>query len=268
VIARHAKASSEAVDEDARWETLILADSTLEQLKGICEELKYVEVLKEQGVEPPRGALLFGPPGTGKTQIARTLANESGLTFIAAGTADIKAGFVGQSVQKVRELFERARGEAPCILFIDEIESVVPPRGGPQAVQFTGEIVTQMLQELDGVKKVERHVFVLAATNHQSLVDGAILSRFEHRIEIPNPDLEGRRRIFQVFLGKQQRVDFDVDQMAEEMARRCGEISGRDIRSIVRRAQQHSVHRAIRAGTANQIVMTREDLLTQVPANG
>jgi transitional endoplasmic reticulum ATPase len=240
----------------------------MEQLKGICDELRYIDDLKEQGMDLPRGALLHGPPGTGKTQIARTIANESGLTFLTASTADMKAGYTGQSVQKVKELFERARGEAPCIVFIDEIEAVVPPRGGPNADAFTGEMVTQMLQELDGVKKVDRHVFVLAATNHPNLVDGAVLSRFDYQIEIPNPDLQGRRRIFGVFLGKQHRVDFDVDEMSKLMAERCGEISGRDIRSIVHRAQQHAVRRAIRAGTPKNIVLTREDLMTQVPARG
>jgi SpoVK/Ycf46/Vps4 family AAA+-type ATPase len=268
VIARHAKAGGVAVDDDARWETLILSESTMEQLKGICDELRYIDDLKEQGMDLPRGALLYGPPGTGKTQIARTIANESGLTFLTASTADMKAGYTGQSVQKVKELFERARGEAPCIVFIDEIEAVVPPRGGPNADAFTGEMVTQMLQELDGVKKVDRHVFVLAATNHPNLVDGAVLSRFDYQIEIPNPDLQGRRRIFGVFLGKQHRVDFDVDEMSKLMAERCGEISGRDIRSIVHRAQQHAVRRAIRAGTPKNIVLTREDLMTQVPARG
>ncbi|MBL8270650.1 AAA family ATPase, partial [Steroidobacter sp.] len=156
VLSRHVKAGSEAVDESARWDSLILADETLAKLKGVCESLRHVETLVAQGVPPPKGALLFGPPGTGKTQIARTLANESGLPFIAASTADLKAGFTGQSGQKVRELFERARGKAPCILFIDEIDAVAPQRGSANADQFTIEIVNQLLQEMDGVKKTDR----------------------------------------------------------------------------------------------------------------
>ncbi len=267
VLARYAKASSESVDEDARWDSLILAEDTVETLKTICESLRHVETLRKQGVEPPRGALLYGPPGTGKTQIARTLANESGLPFLAATTSDLKAGFLGQSGQKAHELFERARGKAPCVLFIDEIEAVTPARGSAQADQLTGEIVTQMLQELDGVRKSERHVFVLAATNLPELVDPAILSRFEERIEIPNPGPDQRRLLFRMFLGKQHRVDFDAAAMADELTSRCGgDISGRDIRSLVRRASHHAVQRALKAGTPDQIVLSREDLVSQLPA--
>jgi SpoVK/Ycf46/Vps4 family AAA+-type ATPase len=266
VLGRSVKAASDAGDDEARWDALVLPEATVETLKTICDTLRYAETLRKQGVEPPAGALLFGPPGTGKTQIARTLAHESGLPFLAAGTADLKAGFVGQSGQKVRELFERARGKAPCILFIDEIESAVPARGGAAADQFTNEIVTQMLQELDGVKKSERPVFVLAATNHPAQVDAAILSRFEEKIEIPNPDRAQRARMFRLFFARQPGLDFEPDAMADELAGRCGEISGRDIRSLVRRAQQHAVQRAIRAGTPDHIVLGREDLLAVLPA--
>jgi transitional endoplasmic reticulum ATPase len=207
--------------------------------------------------------LLYGPPGTGKTQIARTIANESGLPFLAASTADIKAGFIGQSGQKVRELFERARGKAPCVLFIDEIESVVPSRDGRGGDQFTSEIVTQMLQELDGVKKSERHVFVLAATNHPAQVDSAIVSRFPERIEIPKPGPEERRRLFHIALTKQPRGNFDVDELAVELSRMSVEISGRDIQSLVARASQLAVRRALKAGTPDQVILTREDVLAQ-----
>ena len=103
---------------------------------------------------------LYGPPGTGKTQIARTLANETGLRFIAASTADIKQGFLGQSGQKVRELFERARESAPSLLFIDEIDIVAAARGGQSDAILT-EIVGQLLQEMDGVFAQPQAVFVL-----------------------------------------------------------------------------------------------------------
>ena len=175
---------------------------------------------RAQHIDVPRAALLFGPPGTGKTQIARTLANESGLGFIAAGPSDLKAGFTGQSGQLVRTLFERARGSAPCILFIDEIESGAASRDGGETDQFTGEIVNELLTQMDGAKKKTGDVFVLAATNHPKLVDAAVLSRFEERIEIPNPGLDERRRMIATFIGK-RRVDFDVASAAEELATRA-----------------------------------------------
>jgi SpoVK/Ycf46/Vps4 family AAA+-type ATPase len=265
VIARYAKAGSETVDEGASWESLVLADATIDKLQTICEMLKQIEVLQKQGIQPPRGALLYGPPGTGKTQIARTMANESAVPFIAAGPSDIKAGYLGQSGQKVHELFQRARSKAPCILFIDEIDSGAARRGSAKADQYTDEIVTQMLTELDGVKKNEHHVFLLAATNHPELVDEAILSRFVEKIEIPNPDADQRCRILQNLLGK-KRVDFDVLEVAKEIGLQAGDISGRDIYSLVERATQSALRRALKAGTADRVIVSREDLLSQLPS--
>ncbi len=258
VIARHSKSGSEAVDEGARWSSLILSEQTLERLRTTCEMLRHTEVLQAQGVDVPKAALLYGPPGTGKTQIARTLANESGLPFLAATTADVKAGYVGQSGQKVKELFERARGRAPCILFVDEIEAVTPVRGGPNADQFTNEIVNQFLQELDGIRASAQHVFLLGATNIPDAIDPAILSRFGERIEIPRPDEAQRLRLFRLFLGR-QRADFDVDAAAATLARRHDGLSGREIGSIVKSASQLAVRRAIQAGRADQVVLTEAD---------
>ncbi|HJS88357.1 MAG TPA: AAA family ATPase [Steroidobacteraceae bacterium] len=254
---------SEAVDASAGWDSLILAPDTLAKLKGVCEALRHVETLRKQGITPPKGALLYGPPGTGKTQIARTLANESGLAFIAAATADLKAGYTGQSVQKVRELFERARGRAPCILFIDEIDAIAPARGGSGSDQFTVEIVNQLLQEMDGIKQTDRHVYVLAATNRPETVDEALKSRLKDTIEIPNPDREQREQLFRLFIGK-LKTDFDANEMAAELARRTNNLGGRAISAIVERAAQEAVNRAIAQGTPDRVLLTREDLLREV----
>ena len=254
---------TEAVDSSARWGSLILAPETLSKLKGVCEALRHVETLRKQGVPPPKGALLYGPPGTGKTQIARTLANESGLAFIAAATADLKAGYTGQSVQKVRELFDRARGRAPCILFIDEIDAIAPVRGGSGSDTFTVEIVNQLLQEMDGIKSTDRHVYVLAATNRPETVDEAVRSRLKDSIEIPNPDAAQRQQLFRLFLGK-LKTDFDPDQMAAELAKRTNNIGGRAISAIVERAAQEAVNRAIAQGTPDRVVLTREDMMREV----
>ena len=156
---------------------------------------------------------------TGTADIARTLANESGLPFLAASTADFKAGFIGQSGQKVREMFERARGRAPCILFIDEIDAIAPARGGGGDDQATTEIVNQLLQEMDGVKASDRHIFVLAATNRPEAIDDAVRSRLKDTIEIPNPDREQREKLFRLFIGN-RKSDFDAAEMAADLARR------------------------------------------------
>jgi SpoVK/Ycf46/Vps4 family AAA+-type ATPase len=258
---------AEPVDSGASWDSLILAPDTLAKLKGVCEALRHVETLRKQGVPAPKGALLYGPPGTGKTQIARTLANESGLAFIAAATADLKAGFIGQSVQKVRELFDRARGRAPCILFIDEIDAIAPARGGSGSDAATVEIVNQLLQEMDGIKQTDRHVYVLAATNRPETVDEALRSRLKDAIEIPNPDRGQRQQLFRLFLGK-LKTDFDADAMAAELARRTNNIGGRAISGIVERAAQEAVNRAIAQGTPDRVVLTSADLMREVTPRG
>lgn len=252
------------VDPSARWDSLILAEETLARLQSVCESLRHIETLQEQGITPPKGALLYGPPGTGKTQIARTLANESGLAFIAATTADLKAGYIGQSGQRVRELFERARGKAPCILFLDEIDALAPNRGRADSDQFTIEIVNQLLQEMDGISKNERHVYVLAATNRPEAVDEAVRSRLKEQIEIPHPDAKLRQRLFKVFLSKLTATDFDIDEMASELANRTHDIGGRAMSALVDNAAQEAVARAIREGRADKVVLTRADLLGQL----
>jgi SpoVK/Ycf46/Vps4 family AAA+-type ATPase len=255
--------TTETVDEGAGWDSLILAPETISQLKTLCDSLQNLESLRKQGVAVPKGALLFGPPGTGKTQIARTLAKESGLSFKSASTADLKGSFIGQSVQKVHEQFEIARGMAPCILFIDEIDAVCPSRGSLESDQFTNDIVNQILQETEGVKASAHHVYVLAATNRPEAIDEAIRSRLKDSISIPNPDEPQRRELFKLFLGK-LKVDFDIGEVSAELARRTKNLGGRALSAIVERASQHSVQRAFKNGTPDAIVLTREDLLPDV----
>ncbi len=178
----------------------------------------------------------------------------------------MKAGFVGQSGQKVRELFERARGRAPCILFIDEVEAVAASRSGSGGDSFTAEIVNQLLQEMDGVRKSERHVFVLAATNLPAAIDPAVLSRFEERIEIGNPDVTQREQLFRLFLGKLP-ADFDRDAMAAELAAFTppppADIGGRDIRGVIQKASQKAIRRA--GGRPQNVMLMREDLFGSLP---
>ena len=259
VIKEFATATADAVDEGARWDTLILQEPIVKRLKRISEMLKHAETLREQGIDPPKAALLFGPPGTGKTQIAKTLANESGLNFIAASPSDIKGAHLGESGKLVKELFERARAK-PTVLFIDEIESTAASRNGGKGDQYTSEIVNELLTQMDGVKKTSGTVFVLAATNYPHLVDDAVLSRFEERLEIPNPGPEERKQMLRTFIGK-RRVDFDVEALADELGPKLDGLSGRALMALVRRASQQSAERAMDAGTPGQIVLSREDVL-------
>jgi SpoVK/Ycf46/Vps4 family AAA+-type ATPase len=251
------KQGSTATDARASWDTLILSDTTMKELKTTSGLLQHAETFRKRGIGVPRGLLLYGPPGTGKTQIARTLANETGLRFIAASTADIKQGFLGQSGQKVRELFERARESAPSLLFIDEIDIIAATRGGQSDAMLT-EIVGQLLQEMDGIAAQTQPVFVLAATNRRDQIDAAVLSRLPKQIEIPLPDREGAQRLLAVMLADKP-LAFDLADGAEQLAARAGGRSGRDLRSWVEAAEHSAVARAIEAGDPDAIAIQMRD---------
>lgn len=253
------KQGSTQTDSSAVWEKLVLSETVLKDLRTIVGLMKQAETFTQRGFNVPRGLMLYGPPGTGKTQIARTLANETGLKFIAASTADMKAAFIGQSGQKVRELFERARESAPCLLFIDELDIVAPARGTDgNSDQFTQEIVGQLLQEMDGVKAQSQSVFVLAASNRIDQIDSAVLSRFPKRVEIPIPDLNARRKLLQILLHSKP-IAFNLEEVSGSLAERGEGLSGRDLRNWIEQAEQNALGRAIEAGNPDLATITMED---------
>lgn len=270
VLARYTEAfrkqGSSKTDGNATWENLILPDAVLKELKNTAGLLLHAEAFSKRGINVPKGMLLYGPPGTGKTQIARTLANETGLRFIAASTAEMKAGFIGQSGQKVRELFERARDSAPCLLFLDELDIVAPARGSANdSDQFTQEIVGQLLQEMDGVRPNTQPVFVLAASNRIDQIDSAILSRFQKRIEIPVPDVAGRQQLLQVMLSTKP-TSFDIGEAAKHLADLASGMSGRDLRNWIEQAEQHAVGRALEQGNPEAATILLEDFPVPQPS--
>lgn len=224
------------------WDDLVLPESTLAEFKSLGSELVHAEELRRLGVGVPRGILLYGPPGTGKTQVARVLASESGLAFIAASSSDLKAGYTGQSGGKVKQLFEKARAQAPCILFLDEIDTVARARGDGDS--FTAEIVAQLLQELDGVATKKGQVFLLGASNHPDSIDGALLSRFERKIEIGLPDEAARAAILALQLAGKP-VAFERADACAALAARTAGLSGRDLQSLVTSATRKALQRAM-----------------------
>lgn len=240
------------------WDDLVLPESTLSEFKSLGRELVHAEELRKLGVSVPRGILLYGPPGTGKTQVARVLASESGLAFIAASSSDLKAGYTGQSGGKVKQLFEKARAQAPCILFLDEIDTVAQARGGGDS--FTAEIVAQLLQELDGVATKKGQVFLLGASNHPESIDGALLSRFERKIEIGLPDADARAAILALQLAGKP-LDFDVEAACAALAARAEGMSGRDLQSLVTTATRKALQRAMEtSGDPRMLSLSLADL--------
>jgi SpoVK/Ycf46/Vps4 family AAA+-type ATPase len=251
------KSHNTKVDQHASWDTLVLDSRVLQQLKLTCSLLRDAEMWRAQGVDVPRSLLLTGPPGTGKTQIGRTLANEGGLAFLAATTADLKANFLGQSGNQVKLLFQRARTQAPVILFLDELDIIAPARVGSND-PLTDEIVGQLLQEMDGIQAQDSQVFLLAATNHPDNVDRAILSRFRETLAIPLPDKEGRLRLLTIMLGK-KRLGFDLEENVAGLTARTEGMSGRDLQNYVGRAEQSALIRAVNNGGPQHFSLQVED---------
>jgi len=255
------KSHNTKVDRKAGWDTLVLDDAILDRLKLVCALLRDAEKWQAQGVSIPRSLLLAGPSGVGKTQVARTLANESGLTFIAATTADVKANYLGQSGNRVKLLFERARSSAPAILFLDELDVIAPDRavsGGND--QLTDEIVGQLLQEMDGISARDGHVFLVAATNHLERIDAAIRSRFQERLAIPLPDQQARGRLLTNLLtGK--KIGFPLEAGAVLLAGhpKGRALSGRDLEGWVQAAEQKALLRALQDGGPENFEIRIED---------
>ncbi len=242
------------------WDDIVLPEKTLNEFQNLGKELRNSERLNKLGISTPKGILLYGPPGTGKTQIARVLAGQSGLSFIAAATSDLKANFIGQSGSKVKQLFEQARSQAPCIVFIDEIDIIAGSRGG-NSDGFVQEIVGQLLQEIDGVATKAGQVFLLAASNHPENIDSALLSRLERKIEIGLPDVEARAKILSLLLSSKP-VAFDVSEKVQELAKLTDGMSGRDLNSLITRATRKAVHRTIESGEEiESLQILEEDLI-------
>jgi SpoVK/Ycf46/Vps4 family AAA+-type ATPase len=250
-----------AAPSKATWDSLVLNEAFKKDLQNTCKMLQNIDVVKQTGIDLPRGLLLYGPPGTGKTEVARTLANMSGLAFFAAGPADLKAQYVGQSAKLVREKFEQARAAAPSILFIDEIDAVAARRDGEAGEQdgFTREIVAELLVQLDGVRNFEGTVFLVAATNFMEKIDGAVLSRLSEKKEVPLPELASREKMMKEFL-QGKPCNFDVDHISRTVAERTEGVSGRTLRSVVSDAQKRALGRAMEADDLSNLTIEPEDI--------
>ncbi|MDP2859766.1 MAG: CDC48 family AAA ATPase [Bacillota bacterium] len=209
--------------------------------------LHYRAHFEALGCRAPKGILLYGLPGTGKTMLAKAVATESGLNFISVKGPELLSKYVGESEKAIREVFRKARQASPCILFFDEIESLVPSRRGGTDSGVADRVVSQFLTELDGIESL-RDVVVLAATNRLDLMDPALLrpGRFDLRVEVTVPDAATRRAIFAVHLhGKPLAADVDIATLAEL----SDGWSGAEIEAAVRAAAVSAIRESLTAGT-------------------
>jgi len=267
VVRQMRGASNPTVDVRATWDSLIVSTDTRSRLETTCAILKDAEGWGARGVSIPTGILLEGPAGSGKTQIARTMANEASLGFVKATVADLKGLYVGHAAGNVRDVFAKARAVSPAILFIDELDLVAPARKGGGNDPLVQEIISQMLQEMDGIVDQRRQVFVLAATNLPENIDPSILSRFTERLVVPLPDLESRVRMLKILF-----VRARIDSLFSDDYPLLGELSSgmslRDISNWLVLAQRQAVARAVKMGGSASYRMVREDLLESAPLVG
>jgi len=223
-----------------KWDDVGGLGDVKDELRQAVEwPLKYPELFDYANAKPPKGILLYGPPGTGKTLLAKAVANESEANFISVKGPELLSKWVGESEKGVREIFRKARQAAPCIIFLDEIDSLAPPRGTGADSHVTERVVSQLLTEMDGLEELRR-VIVIAATNRPDIVDSALLrpGRFDRLIYVPPPDKAARELIFRIHT-KKTPLERDVD--LAQLAAKSEGYTGADIAALCSMATMMAV---------------------------
>ena len=229
---------------NVRWEDIGALEEAKQELKEAVEwPLKFGKVFDHMNAKPPKGILLYGPPGTGKTMLAKAVATESEANFIAVKGPEFLNKWVGESEKAVRETFRKARQASPCVIFMDEIDSIAPERGTGGDSNVTERVISQMLTEMDGLESLN-DVVVIAATNRPDIMDPALLrpGRFDKSIFIGPPDKESRKAIFGIHTKNRPLAD-DVD--LEELADKTDGCTGADIAAICNEAVMNAVRHLI-----------------------
>jgi len=217
------------------WEDIGGLDDLKLKLKQAVEwPIKRPEIFLKMGITPPKGVLMYGPPGCSKTMIAKALANESNLNFLAIKGPELFKKYVGESEQAVRLLFKRARRVAPCIIFFDEIDALGSERGTSGSSKVGDRVLAQMLTEMDGIEQL-KDVIVIAATNRPDMIDKALIrpGRLDRLVYVPLPDKQTRLKIFQIHTRKKPLED-TID--LENLASRTEHYSGAEIAEICNEA--------------------------------
>jgi len=232
-----------------RWEDVGGLDDAQMRLKeGVELPLRNPDAFRRLGIRPAKGFLLYGPPGTGKTLLAKAVAREAEANFIATKSSDLLSKWYGESEQQISRLFARARQVAPTVIFIDELDSLVPARGGGMGEpHVTERVVNTILAEMDGLEELQS-VVVIGATNRPNLVDPALLrpGRFDELVYVGVPDAAGRRRILGIQTAKMP-LGKDVD--LDAVAGRTDRFTGADLEDVVRRAGLVALRRDVTSGT-------------------
>lgn len=248
------------------WDDVGGLDQLKEELREAVEwPIKYKEAFDYVNVETPKGILLHGPPGTGKTLIAKALAKMTESNFISIKGPELLSKWVGESEKGVREIFRKARQAAPCIIFLDEVDALVPRRSsGGSGSHVTENVVSQILTEIDGLEELH-NVLIIGATNRLDIVDEALLrpGRFDRIIEVPNPDAKGRQHIFEIHTKKKPLAsDVNIIKLVEL----TNSFSGAEIAAVTNRAAIVALKRYVSGELQNvkEIKITQQDLIDAV----
>jgi len=245
---------------NVRWEDVGGLETVKQQIREAVEwPLKYPDMFKQAKINMPKGILLHGSPGTGKTLLAKAVANETKVNFISVKGPALISKYVGESERGIRDMFKKAKQAAPCIIFFDELDVITPRRGEGSDSHVTERVIGQFLTEMDGIEEL-KGVLVLAATNRMDQIDPALLraGRFDYLIEIPIPDEETRLKIFQVHT-KDKPLEKGID--FKKFAQETEGMTGADIELVCKRAALMTIRNTIskQSTSSGELVITEND---------
>jgi len=241
-------------DIDTRFGDVAGADEAKEELQEVVDYLEKPMMYLEVGGQMPKGVLLVGPPGCGKTLIARAVAGEAGVPFFSMSGSDFVEMFVGMGAARVRDLFVQAREKAPCIIFIDELDALGKARGAGGMVGGHDEreqTLNQLLVEMDGFD-TQKGIIIMAATNRPEVLDPALLrsGRFDRQVLIDKPDVNGRRAILEIHAKK---VQLENDVNIEVIAQKTAGFSGADLANVINEAALLTVRNGRKKVSTNDL---------------
>jgi transitional endoplasmic reticulum ATPase len=232
---------------DVKWDDIGGLDTVKRELQEAVEwPMHFPEMYKQLGHTVPKGILLYGPSGTGKTMLAKAVATESEANFISIKGPELMSKWVGESEKGIRDIFRKARQASPCVIFFDEVDSIAPIRGGGGGIEgLSGlpgaeKMMSQLLTEMDGIEEIH-DIVVIAATNRVDMIDTALLrpGRFDKIIYIPNPDKTTREKILQIHVkGKPISDDIDLKRLVDMTEG----FSGADVSSVANTAVSLVLH--------------------------